>query len=265
MVSWIQCNHICYRICYRTSCTFPRLSTFSATGRRCDSTSQSPPGPETRDGHVQICWFQISNDPWFWKFRWFAGGDPKKMLSEMRQGSLELWGVNRNLKQGEKQKNKQEVFFWISLNTEYVVSALPRSALVLTIKAEHSAREIPISEQASAARIRRVLKLYTTWVFCQVPSMQNLSCLMWHSWFSTLQQEEESKFSFAAQPAFCSLFQDGSIFNSSENKKIKKHSSQKLLPCSHMLVPFGKMLRSIKRTGGALLRFHQRLQIEAHR
>ena len=57
-----------------------------------------------------------------------------------------------------------EVFFW-SLNTEfdeYVVSALPRSALVLTIKAEHSAREIPISEQASAARIRRVLKLYTT-------------------------------------------------------------------------------------------------------
>lgn len=185
----------------------------------------------------------------------------------MRQGSLELWESTETLNKEKNRKDGSCFFdvFWISLNTEYVVSALPRSALVLTIKAEHSAREIPISEQASAARIRRVLKLYTTWVFCQVPSMQNLSCLMWHSWFSTLQQEEESKFSFAAQPAFCSLFQDVSIFNSSETKKIKKHSGQKLLPCWHMLVPFGKMLRSIKRTGGALLRFHQRLQIEAHR
>ena len=124
MVSWIQCNHIATVFATVLLAHFPSLH-ISATGRRCDSTSQSPPGPETRDGHVQICWFQISNDPWFWKFRWFAGGDPKKMLSEMRQGSLELWGVNRNLKQGEKQKNKQEVFFWISLNTEYVVSALP--------------------------------------------------------------------------------------------------------------------------------------------
>lgn len=44
-----------------------------------------------------------------------------------------------------------------------------------------------------------------------------------------------------------------------------KHSSQKLLACWHMLVPFGRMLRSIKRTGGALLRFHQRMEIEAHR
>ena len=41
--------------------------------------------------------------------------------------------------------------------------------------------------------------------------------------------EEDSKFSSAAQPAFYSLFQDVSSFNGNETKKIKKHSSQKLL------------------------------------
>ena len=56
----------------------------------------------------------------------------------------------------EESKTKRNGGIVLDLFTEYVASALPRSALVLTIKAEHSAREIPVSEQASAAHSGRV-------------------------------------------------------------------------------------------------------------